>query len=111
MYNKITAAADVGGGHKKDTVVIAQGRGIDPARGPNIMQRKLSICRQAIVDQLPVDQIFAVEHGDTGKELEGRGNEIEVFPYTANARVRMKARQDRVVNFIAAPLQCVCLYY
>ena len=63
------------------------------------MKLKLTILRKAVIYKLPVYQIFTVIYRHARKELERGRYKIKIIAYTADAGVRMKARNDRIFVF------------
>ena len=57
------------------------------------MQKKLGVRRQAIIDQFPVDQIFAVINWNPGKKFKRGRDEIKIISDTTDAGIRVKNRE------------------
>ena len=60
------------------------------------MKRKLAVTRQNVADLLPVEQIAAVPQRHAGKKLKRAVDEIVILPDAADARIRVKAGDNRV---------------
>ena len=69
VNNEISAAADIGGRHKKPAVMVTQGRRKNSSRRTAFFQRKLLVGGQTVTQQFPVDQVPAVINRHSRKIL------------------------------------------
>ena len=95
-HKKIAAACHIRRDHIESAVVVADRRRKNTAGGAAVHQRQLAFSRQNIAKLLPMQQVTAMPKRHARKKLKRTVDKIIVFTYTANARVRVKTRQNWV---------------
>ena len=82
--------------HVKRAVVIAQAGGPDAAlvRGAVILREGQAA--GGIADQLPMNQITGMQHGNAGNIGEGGGNHVEVLADANHIRIRVIAQKNGI---------------
>ena len=106
-YKKIPAAADIRGDHVEPSPVVADRRRVDAIRCRGSPQRKLALPGEAMAREPPVHEVLAVMDRNTRKILEAAVDQKIVVPGPADARVRIKPRQNRVRDLHAGTVSGV----
>ena len=88
------AAHRVGDDDVEGAVAVPDGGCPGAAVGRDVRRRQLAGPLHDVADQVPVDQVPAVEDRDTRQVLECRGGEVVVVADLDHARVRVEARRS-----------------
>src|ERR1017187_3240074 len=101
----------IGGGHKKiatgiqerrdqvkRAVVITQGRGINAAGSPGVVEVQLAFAGQAVSELPPVHQVPAVKNRNARKKFKRAVDQVIIVTDPANAWVGVKAGEDGILK-------------
>ena len=99
MHVKRSPVRVISGNHIETAVVNPEGGRKNAAGTPGFFQRELALSGQAMADLPPVHQVPAVKNRHPRKILKATGGKVEVIPDTADARVGIKARNNRIMEF------------
>src|SRR5436853_4259270 len=81
---------DVRRDHIKRALMVANGGGENAARTGHLRQRELACSCQTMTNLSPVDQIAAVENGNTWKIFKATGDQVVVLSNPADTGVRIE---------------------
>ena len=98
--DKIAAVAEVAVYNVESPVAIADRRGHDAAVARIFFHIEAVLRSQHIAQLLPICKVFAVEERDPGAQFETGAHEIVIVSHSADRRIRIKARNDRIFNCI-----------
>ena len=96
--HEIAHAAHQGGNHIVSSLVVPDGRGVNAQPGGGMLQLQLGRTLQHIPYLFPVLKVPAVENGDAREVVETGVDQVIIFPNSNHGRVRMEARNHRVLQ-------------
>ena len=86
---------DAGRDHPEPAVVVTDRRREDPAAPLRRPERQLVVAIEHVADELPRDEVAAVEDRHPGQVLERRVDQVVVVADPADRRVRVEPGDDR----------------